>query len=244
MARTTKLPKIDLSKYNTQERLPSNVYSIIKNALVVFKGNPKKVADHYNLDVEKVNIVYEESYLVINQIIESKTKSNELDKGIEDSIELMSDHIKQIKHNKNSQNQILTDKYINQLTRMTDRFINLKEQNNRTFDVLINRMNDQTIKQRQLEVLESGKPDNSADYSENQQAVLNILNQPEESITAVYQNGNSKPVKATNTQTGEVLLFDSLNKMATHFDSDPDYLRKKIYNGNLYKTVWKMEFQK
>ena len=238
-----KLPKIDLSKYNSQDRLPSNVYSIVKNALVYFEGNPSKVAKHYKLDIEKVNIVYEESYLVINQIIESTVKSNELDKGIEDSIELMSDHIKQIKNSKNTQNQVLTDKYINQLTRMTDRFISLKEQNNRTFDILVNRMNDQTIKQRQLEVLESGKPDNSTEYSENQQTVLNLLNQPQPSITAPYQNGNGKPVKATNTNTQEVLQFESIAKMAAHFDSDPDYLRKKISNGNLYKTVWKMEFQ-
>ena len=60
-----KLPKIDLSKYNSQERLPSNVYSIVKNALVVFKGNPERVSKHYNLDIEKVNIVYEESYSVL-----------------------------------------------------------------------------------------------------------------------------------------------------------------------------------
>lgn len=238
-----KLPKIDLSKYNSQERLPSNVYSIVKNALVYFKGNPAKVAKHYNLDIEKVNVVYEESYLVINQIIESSVKSDELDKGIEDSIQLMTEHIKHIKDSKNVQNQILTDKYINQLTRMTDRFINLKEQNNRTFDILVNRMNDQTIKQRQLEVLESGKPDNAGDYLKNQQTVFNLLNQPEQSITAPYQNGNGKPVKATNVETKEVLQFESIAKMAAHFDSDPDYLRKKISNGNLYKAVWKMEFQ-
>jgi len=238
-----KLPKIALSKYNNQDRLPSNVYSIVKNALVYFGGNPNKVSKHYNLDIEKVNIVYEESYLVINQIIESTVKSNELDKGIETSIQLMSDHINTIKNTKNSQNQILTDKYINQLTRMTDRFINLKEQNNITFDILVNRMNDQTIKQRQLEVLESGKPDNSADYSENQQTVFNLLNQPQPSITAPYQNGNGKPVRAINVNTQEVLNFDSIAKMAAHFDSDPDYLRKKISNGNLYRAVWKMEFQ-
>lgn len=238
-----KLPKIDLSKYNSQDRLPSNIYSIVKNALVYFKGSPAKVAKHYNLDIEKVNIVYEESYLVINQIIESTVKSDALDEGIETSIQLMSDHINTIKNTKNAQNQVLTDKYINQLTRMTDRFINLKEQNNRTFDILVNRMNDQTIKQRQLEVLESGKPDNSLEYLENQQAVFNLLNQPQQSITAPYQNGNGKPVKAINVKTNEVLQFESISKMAAYFDSDADYLRKKISNGNLYKTEWKLEFQ-
>lgn len=242
MARV-KLPKIDLSRYNTQERLPSNVYSIIKNALVVFKGNPERVSKHYNLDIDKVNLVFEESYLVINQIIESTIKSNELDKGIEDSINLMTTHIQEIKNSKTNQNQILTDKYINQVTRMTDRLINLKEQNNRTFDILVNRMNDQTIKQRQLEVLESGKPENSVEYSENQKAVFELLNQPEPSITAPYQSGNGKPVKATNILTKEILQFDSISKMAAHFDSDPDYLRKKISNGNLYRAEWKMEFQ-
>lgn len=230
MSKRRKLPAIDLSKYNSQERLPSNVYSIIKNALVYFEGNPTKVSKHYNLDIEKVNIVYEESYLVINQIIESTVKSNELDKGIEDSIELMSDHIKQIKKNKNNQNQVLTDKYINQLTRMTDRFISLKEQNNRTFDILVNRMNDFNIKQRQLEVLESGKVEPMDEYDENVETVFSKL-----------RSTASRKIKATNVVTKEVRHYSSITEAAIDLKCNGDSIRKRLLDKLLHRNEWAFE---
>lgn len=61
----TRIPKIDLSKYESQERLPSNVVNIIKNALCVFEGNSNKVANHFNLKKETVDMILEENFLQI-----------------------------------------------------------------------------------------------------------------------------------------------------------------------------------
>lgn len=227
MAKRLILPKLDLSKYNTQD-IPPNVVSIIKNALVVFDGNVNKVSKHYNLDQEKVSGIFLEHYLIITQIIESKMKSVELDNGIDNAILLITEHINELQSKKS--NPVMRDSTVNAVNRMTDRMIALKKEYNNTFDTLVNRMNDQSLKERSVKVLENGKPDNPEDYVQNIETVYSKL------------KNCRRRVRATNIKTQEILEFDTLRACADHFKTNPDYLRTKIHSKKLWQDYWAFEY--
>lgn len=190
-------------------------------------GDTKKVSKHFSLPVEKVNMIFEEHYLQISQIIEAKMKSKELDKGIDDAISLITSHITELENNKET--NLLTKGTINDITRLTDRMISLKQGFNNTYDVLVNKMNDQSLKTRSVEVLESGKVEDNTTYNENVETVFKQLK-----LT-------TRPIKATNIKTKEVLTFPSIRKAGEHFNANPDYIRQKMNSKTLYKDEWCFE---
>jgi len=227
MAKKLQLPKIDLSRYNDKE-LPGHIIDIIKNALVVFEGDVNKVSKWYNLDKEKVSEIFVEYYLIITQIIQSKMKSVELDNGIDNAILLITEHINELQTRKT--NPILRDNAVNAVNRMTDRMIALKKEYNNTFDILVNQMNTQALKERQVRVLENGKPDTAEDYIQNIETVYSKL------------KNCRRRVRASNIKTHEILEFDTLRACADHFQTNPDYLRTKIKTKKLWQDYWAFEY--
>lgn len=228
MARKSrKLPSLDLSKYNTSERLPANIVSIIKNAICVYEGNTAKIAKLYNIDKEKVDYIFEEYYLQLTQIIDSQVKSKELDTGISNAILLITDHINTLQNSKST--DLMTKATINDVTRMTDRMISLKQQFNNTYDTLVNKMQEQSLRSRQVEVLENGKPEDFSDYNENLETVYTKLKTV------------ARRIKASNIRTKEVRRYGTLREAGNAFGINPDYIRTKISTKTLYKDEWCFE---
>lgn len=227
-SKRNQLPKLDLSKYEGNDRLPGNVVSIIKNALVIYEGDSKKVAKNYNLTLETVNMVLEENYLQIHQIISSQMKSKELDNGINNAILLMVDHVNALQEEKS--NSLMTKSTITDVTRITDRFLNLKSQFNNTYDTLVNKMNDQSLKNRQVEVLENGKFEDSSEYNQNVETVFSKL-----------KSTISRKIKATNINTKEVKHYNSIASAANDLGCNGDTIRKRLSDKCLHKNEWAFE---
>lgn len=222
-----KLVGIDLSKYETADRLPANVVSIIKNALIVYEGSTAKVSKLYKISKEKVDLIFEENYLQLIHIIESQTKSKELDQGISNAISLMTDHISDLEHNKTA--DIMTKSTVNDVIRMTEKMVALKTQFNNTYDTLINKMNEQAFKARQLDILENGKSEDSDDYNENLESVFSKL------------KTTSRKIKATNIKTKEVKNFESIRDAAFDFKCNGDTIRKRLADKCLFRDEWAFE---
>ena len=120
-----KLLKIDLSKYNDYDRLPSEIEMIIKNALIISEGNVKKISKLYNITEDQINKIFIQYYDNIIQIIENKTDSENIDNILDDSISLLQNHVKDIKKKVDIQgNNILTDKITKNINSVIDSQIN------------------------------------------------------------------------------------------------------------------------
>lgn len=193
------LPPLDLSRYNNEEKLSPDIFAILKNALCVYNGDAKKVAELYNIKEEHVNRVLAKDYLQITQIINSQMRSKDLDNGIDSAITLLSKHVSEIKK-ANKDSNLLKDSSISQLTRITDRFLNSKKSYNDTYSVLVNEMIDQQLKERQVNVLENGKPEDNTEYLQNQNTVASMM---EDYLAAKVD----KSVTMVNVKTYEVKKF-------------------------------------
>lgn len=232
----SKLAKLDLSRFNSQEKLPANVISIIKNALCVYEGNTSRVAKLYNLDKEKVDFIFEEYYLQLTQIIDSQIKSKELDTGISNAISLMADHINSLENTKTS--DTMTASTVHNVTKMTDRLISLKQQFNNTYDTLVNKMQEQSLKIRQVEVLENGKPEDSTEYATNQQVVANMMQQ-------YLDDKVQKKVILINVKTYEVKTFegDRAKQDAEQFLGCIGHLSDVARQKSPYKGEWLVHYE-
>ena len=208
------------------DNLPGNIVGIIKNALIVYEGNTKKVANLYKLDKEKIDLILEENYLQLSQIIYSKMSSQELDTGIDDAISLMANHVSAIK-SKNP--TLLRDSEVNQVNRIADRMLGLKKEFNNTFDTLVNKMNEQNMKLRQLQVLENGKPEDNSEYFENQNTVINMLKK--------YGSKKEKKIIIVNIKTYETKTFTNY-KDADEFIGAGGHLRDIAARKTPYKETW------
>ena len=71
--------------------------------------------------------------------------------------------------------QLLKDSTVSQLTRITDRLLTAKSQYVNAYDKMINAMIEQDKKERQIQVLENGPIEDSEEYKENQNSILNML---------------------------------------------------------------------
>ena len=235
MAKKLQLPKIDLSRYNDKE-LPGHIIDIIKNALVVFEGDVNKVSKWYNLDKEKVSLLFEQHYLIISQIIQSKMKSEDLNVGIENAISLMTEHINELQTTK--QSPIMRDHTVNNVNRITDRLIALKKEYNSTFDTLVNTMNTQSLKERQIRVLESGKPIDDADYLLNQNTVANMLSE-------YTRKNREKKVYVINVKTCESKIFegDKAIQDAEDFLGCQGHLADVARQKSPYKGEWIVKYE-
>lgn len=221
------IPALDLSRYSNDERLPPNIISIIKNALIVFECDTKKIAKHYKLPKEKIDLIYEENYLQISQILSAKTKSKELDTGIDNSIKLITGHINSLENQKSA--DIMTNSTVNNVIKLTDRMVALKQQYNNTYDIIVNKMIEQSLKERTVTVQESGKLEDYSDYNENVETVFTKL------------KATARKVKASNIKTKEVKHYGTLREAGNDFGINPDYIRTKISTKTLYKDEWCFE---
>ena len=236
-SKRNQLPKLDLSKYEGNDRLPGNVVSIIKNALVIYEADSKKVAKNYNLTLETVNMVLEENYLQIHQIISSQMKSKELDNGLNNAVSLITGHINSLQENKST--DLMTKQTISDVTRMTDRMISLKDQYNKTYDTLVTKMHELSLKERAIQVQESGKVEDNSEYNTNQQIVANMMKN-------YLDNKSEKRVTLINIETYEIKVFEGEKARvdAENFLGCPNHLSDVARQKKPYLGKWLVQYDK
>lgn len=221
------IPPLDLSKYSNEERLPPNVIAIIKNALVIFNCNTERISKHYKLPKEKIDLIYEENYLQINQLLDAKTKSKELDTGIDNSILLITEHINTLQKHKSA--DIMNNTTVNNVVKLTDRMVALKQQYNNTYDTIVNKMLEQQLKERAVVVQESGKLEDNSEYLENQNTVAKMLEQ--------YTSRKERKITLVNVKTYETKIFTAY-KDADEFLGTNGHLRDVAQRKVPYKNEW------
>ena len=90
-------------------------------------------------------------------------------------------------------------------------------------------MQEQSLKARQIEVLENGKIEDFTDYDENVETVYTKL------------KSVARRIKASNIRTKEVRRYGTLREAGNAFGINPDYIRTKINTKTLYKDEWVFE---
>lgn len=204
----SKLPKVDLSKYNSVERLDSSIEQIVLQALICFDCEVKKVSKHLKLDEEIVNIIFIKYYAQLCKILESKDKGKDTEDAIDTTITLYKNHIKEVADivNRNPNSKLLSEKVVTSLNRITDRLTDIKEQEVKSYESTVNNLFNTIIRQKQLEVVENGKVEDNSDYLENIQTVSQkILN-----LTGA-KGGPTKKVRVTFADTNNSMIYPSLS---------------------------------
>ena len=231
-----KMPKIDLSKYNDQERIPESVEQIILNGLIFYSGNAKKVSNYFNIDIDIVNTIYIKWYPHLTKAMTMKEKSEDLDNAINIGIELMKDHLAEVKQNRdNSSSKVMSQTLTRNVNSIVDRLVTIKENSSRAYDTITNKLIDSVVKVKTLEKLESGVIEDNSDYDINVNTVADLL----DPYVGYTDNGTAKKrVEAYNKITQEVLTFNSVTECGEHFGCHVQYISKKIKNKKPYKNEW------
>lgn len=233
--RNVNVPKVDLSKYNSFEKLPISIEKILVEALIAFNANTKTVSEHFNISEDKVSEVLIKYYSSISEIYQNNIKTKPMEDALNKAMEMMKKHITEVKSAQDSSSiKALKSAEIGNICKMVDRITTVREAALKSYDLTINKLNANIAALKMTESRTEGKIEDDSDYLENQQTVFEKM--------AEYQRGYSKKTKAVSDKTGEVREFNTLNEMAAHFNTTPEYIRKKINNGNLYKEEWRLYF--
>lgn len=201
-----KLPKLDLSKYNSVERLDSSIEQIILQALICFNCESKKVAKHFKLDEDIVNTVFIKYYSQLCKILEAKDKGKDTEEAIDTTITLYKNHIKEVADivNRNPNSKLLSEKVVTSLNKITDRLTDIKEQEVKSYDSTVNNLFNTIVRQKQLEVVENGKVEDNSDYLENIQTVTDKM--------LCFPDLNKGPIKKVTVTlpNGSKMIYPSL----------------------------------
>ena len=163
----------------------------------------------------------------INQLLDAKTKSKELDTGIDNSILLITQHINTLQKHKSA--DIMNNTTVNNVVKLTDRMVALKQQYNNTYDTIVNKMLEQQLKERSVVIQESGKLEDDSDYLKNQNTVAKMLEQykPKKKITLV------------NVKTFEIKIFETPREAERFLGSSAiNHLSDIAARKSPYKDEW------
>lgn len=236
------IPKIDLSKFNNSERIDSSIEQIILNGLIAFNCDVKKVSKHFNLSEDIINMVYIKYYTQLCKIIKINNNNVEADSTISTILDLYKQHVEEVKVivDANKTTKLLSDKITRNLNSIADRVCSIKENENRTYDNVVNTLSNQVIKQKQLEVIESGKIEDNTDYVENQESVLDKLNQ----FNTPMLTNPGKRIKLTD-EKGNVLIYKSIQDcQKAHQDWNYKNLCKALegFKGHGFYKGYKVDY--
>ena len=210
----TALPSIDLSKYNEMDRLPSQIETIVVNALIAFKADTKLVSRHYKLNREKVNEVYVKYYLNICKVLKSNLKGEVADEQLNDFLEISGKHIADVKARLNETGNISTGD-IATLTKIIDRIVEIKDQATKNTDSIINRLNDTILRAKTIEKMESGELGDTSVSRDNQASFMDVV------AKALTQSAPSEAYDPhSEAHGGKKVYFYSLTNMALFGEYD------------------------
>jgi len=197
-------------------RLSSDQELLIVQDIIFNNSNLKQVERDFKIKKELVSEVYLKYYIQIERSLKNSIKENELNKAINDSVSILQKHTNELKKiQNNSQNKYLNSTSLTSVTRSLDRLITLKNASTSEYKEISN-ISDKINKQKTLEKIEKGEIETSDDYLENQNTVLELL------------KNNSKKIKITNTDTGEVFKFKSIRAAGNYLQTDPSYIGQRI----------------
>lgn len=211
------LPALDLSSYNTVESLPITVCDIIVSGLVSYKGNSKKVAKRFNIYVDKVNEVYLLQYLAIKRAIELQSRANDIDGAIYSCLDLLTDHIDQIKSDKKKgDNKVMTTNLTRNVNSVVDRLVKIKDSDNAVYNSTISRLYDNInrIKVAEHNNITSETEPGANIAVDNQSEYLSKLQD-----YAKARTGVARPVVGYNVDDNTVLHWPTVSDTALYFSS-------------------------
>lgn len=184
MKKKNKILQIDLSRWETEERLPIRIETIIVQMLILCNGDEEKVAKKLFLSKEKINMIYVQYYFQIIEIIKAKEKTLNTDRILKNAIIIYGKHVNAIKAAQNkSEFKQLSQGNINSLNKAIDRTIEIMEKNTNRYERNNNALMNQLVKSKQIELIESGKIENNIDYDKNTKSVFNMLEQYKQPAT-------------------------------------------------------------
>ena len=147
-----RIPSIDLSSYNNVQPLPITVSNIIISGLVAYEGDAYKVARHFKLNVEKVNEVYLTVYTSINRAIAQQQKINDISTGINACTDLMTEHVKELKRNRDDKGgKLMSKEMTKNVNSIADRLLKISESNASTYNSSIDKLYDNIGKIKLIE---------------------------------------------------------------------------------------------
>lgn len=241
------MKKIDLSKYEDADRLPSDIERIIVNVIILYKGDIDNAAHMTHLSDDKINRVYLSWKSQIDKILKTHQNDEILSNGIDCGVEMMVNSINSMKEymSKNDCTMISANS-IKSINNTVDKLLKVKEQSTEAYDTLINKLNDSLLKAKNIEKIESGKIEDNSNYQSNINTVADLLSSYDSSSDkdiSVPYTGNTKKIILTNVITHEKHTFDSAVKCASYLQvSQPSLICLKIRTNKLYKNKWKFEY--
>lgn len=248
--RRKSLPKIDLSKYNSEERIPSSVISIIVQTLIFFEGNIKKVSSNLNLNEDKINEIFIQYYFQISEAIESKDKNSNITDTLNDAMKVYREHIGEIKKIQDKTDfKMLNTTNSTSLNRAVDRVINLLKENTSKYERVNANLISQIQRQSQTTLMESGKIESNGDFDENRATFANAVFEKADLSTYIKpSNGLAKPVVVYDNVTEKERTFSSGVEARAFLGMTSrdlsDYITyKKLYKGR-YAIKYLLEVDK
>ena len=198
-----KIPQLDLSNYKDIEQIGSDIEAIILQCIIANRRNVEKTAEEINISPEIVNYVATKYKSNIDEIVRYNSMNNKAQKALDISTTLLLKHVKFIKADKDSKEEMKLNGYeFTTITRMVDRLVKIKECNSKMYDTTINKMTDNIIKMKTLELQEKGEVRDDTGYLKNQTTVSQMINN---SLSFA-----KKIIKAENVNTKEIIYYDSI----------------------------------
>lgn len=237
-----KIPKLDLSKYNSCEKLPIAIEKILLEALIVFNADVKKISEHFNISENIVSEVLIKYYSQISSIYDTNLRAKPLDEALNKSVTIMNKHISEVKVAQDSSaSKALRSSEVANLCKMVDRITAIRESAIKSYDATINKLNNSVTSLKMAEARVEGPVENDTDYLNNQNTVYDMLR---EFDSLEFKFGSKKPVLLIDSKTNEVKEYESLKALATELNTSPEYIRKKIDRKSLYKNKYLIRFKK
>lgn len=228
------IPKVDLSRYNGQTRLPTNIEQILVEAVVVFKGNCLQASKYFNVDIEVVNQVAIKYYTQIVQISQARDHSENTSSALGSGSEIIKKHVAELKERqKQANSKILNTDDVKNLSRLLDRAISIQDQSTKVISDQMNKLTDNLVKLKSVETKESGEITDPSEYNENQRSVFDLLAEQ----TAIATLG--KKVSVVNLETNEIINFNSLKEISEYFGGlNISTISMKVRTGKRYKEKY------
>lgn len=189
MAKKNKVLKIDLSRYNGSERLPSDIEKIVINLLLTTDFNIKKVSANTYLDDETINRVFIKWYMELTKIENTKINSSELENSINNAITIINEHLDEFKRFKdNARVKRLTSDETRNINSLLDRLTKLREAESKTYQNLITDLNNSILKAAETSLKENGPIEDNSEYENNVATVLSQLSKYDKPIDDVNKD--------------------------------------------------------
>lgn len=208
-------------------RLTSRQEIITANTIIMYKGDIKKTCKFLNLPQETVSEVYIKYSSTINQALAKNLNDDKMNKAINESIDIMEGHIKEIKKAQgNSSSKVLNSRAMDAFLPTVDRLVKVKDASTDAYFKCLSTLNESVMKAKLTEKTEEGLDYDNGIYGRNQKAVVDLLTDNESRGVKVCATSSNKACEAKDLSTGEIHEYSSIEE----FLSEIGCIRKELDN--------------